>query len=38
MLLNEQVNDYDVYIKDIDVLKMLCEYYTKDFEGIKVWD
>jgi hypothetical protein len=29
MLLNEEVNDYDVYINDIDVLKRLAEYYIK---------
>lgn len=27
MFLNEDVNDYDVYIKDMDVLIRLCEYY-----------
>ena len=27
MLLNEPVNDYDVYIQDINVLKRLCKYY-----------
>lgn len=39
MLLQEPVNDYDVYIKDIDVLKKLVNFYTKDFkEVIKVLD
>lgn len=32
MLLWEDVNDYDVYINDIDVLKKLCIYYTKPFK------
>jgi hypothetical protein len=36
MLLSEPVNDYDVYIKDRDVLFSLCEYYTKDFPGITI--
>ena len=31
MFLGEDVNDYDVYIKDIDVLKELVEHYTKPF-------
>lgn len=38
MLMNEQVNDYDVYIKDMDVLKWLCKYYTSKFPEIVVWD
>lgn len=29
MLLNEPVNDYDVYIQDMDVLKELANYYCK---------
>lgn len=37
MLLGEDVNDYDVYINDIDVLKKLCKYYTKPF-GISILD
>lgn len=32
MLLGEDVNDYDVYINNIDVLKRLCKYYTQPFE------
>ena len=31
MLLNEKVNDFDIYIKSKDTLKMLCEYYCKVF-------
>lgn len=38
MYSNEQVNDYDVYIQDIDVLKSLAKYYTKDIETIKILD
>jgi hypothetical protein len=29
MFLKEDVNDYDVYLKDIDVLKKLCTHYGK---------
>lgn len=38
MLLGEPVNDYDVYIMDMDVLKELTIYYTKEHSGIKVFD
>lgn len=38
MLLNEPVNDYDVYINDIDVLKDLVVYYIKPFNGIEILD
>lgn len=38
MLLNEKVNDYDVYINDVDVLLKLVVYYTKDYGSIKVLD
>jgi len=31
MLLNEPVNDYDIYLQDISVLKKLTEYYIKTF-------
>lgn len=34
MFLNETVNDYDVYIMDIDVLKRLAEYYIVSDGGI----
>lgn len=37
MLTNEQVNDYDVYIMDMDVLKRLCEYYCKKYD-VQVFD
>src|SRR3972149_4748897 len=31
LLLREDVNDYDVYIKDMDVLMELAAYYIKQF-------
>ena len=37
MLMGADVNDYDVYIKDIDVLKKLANYYVKPFESEGVW-
>lgn len=37
MLLNEKVNDYDVYLMNHDVLIDLCKYYTKG-HSIEVWD
>lgn len=37
MLLKEPVNDYDVYIKDIDVLLRLTEYYCAPF-NIQILD
>lgn len=37
MLTNEQVNDYDVYIMDMDVLKRLCEYYCKKYD-VQIFD
>ena len=37
MLMGADVNDYDVYIKDIDVLKKLADYYVKPFESESVW-
>lgn len=38
MFLGEPVNDYDVYIKDMNVLKKLVVYYTKDLTGVEVLD
>ena len=38
MLLNEKVNDYDIYIKDVDVLLELVKYYTKDYDKIIILD
>lgn len=31
MLLNKPVNDYDIYLMDMDVCKRVAEYYTKPF-------
>lgn len=36
MLLHEDVNDYDIYIKDYGVLIRLTEYYIKGFAGITI--
>lgn len=33
MFLKEPVNDYDIYIKDMNVLKRLAEYYTDPFRN-----
>lgn len=38
LFLNEEVNDYDIYINDIDVLKRLCEFYTKQYSIISILD
>lgn len=38
MLLDQEVNDYDIYIQDIEVLKRLSLYYTKGFSGIWIAD
>ena len=39
MLLNEKVNDYDVYLMDMDVVKEVAKYYSKIFiDEIKVMD
>lgn len=32
MLLNEPVNDYDVYLSDPQLLHRLCKYYTKNYD------
>ena len=37
MFLNEPVNDYDIYLKDMDVVKRVAEYYTKNM-SIEVLD
>jgi hypothetical protein len=36
MLLNQDVNDYDIYIKDVNVLRDITAYYTKGHKAIKV--
>lgn len=33
MLLNEDVNDFDIYFKDSNIAKRVAEYYTKDEMG-----
>lgn len=38
MLLNEPVNDYDVYLMDMDVCKRLAEYYTKTHSDVFIFD
>lgn len=38
LLLNEPVNDYDIYIMDRGVLLRLTEYYVTPVEGADVWD
>jgi hypothetical protein len=38
MFLNEPVNDYDVYLMDMDVCKRLAEYYTKTFSYVLIFD
>jgi hypothetical protein len=38
MLLNESVNDFDVYIQDMNTCRDLALYYTKDFKSITVFD
>lgn len=40
MLMNEQVNDYDIYLMDLDVCKSLAEYYIKGFKDkdIEIFD
>lgn len=38
MFLNEKINDFDIYIKDMDVLKKLTEYYSRGFQDIEILD
>lgn len=38
LFLNEKVNDFDVYIQDVEVLKELAAYYIKGVEGIQLFD
>ena len=38
MFLQEDVNDYDIYIKNMDILVALAKYYTKDYPSIVVLD
>lgn len=38
LMLGENVNDYDVYLQDIDVLKRLTQYYVDPINGVQIWD
>ncbi len=38
MFLNEPVNDYDIYLMDMDVCKRIAEYYSKKFSEIDILD
>lgn len=38
MFLNEEVNDYDVYLMDMDVCRRLAKYYTSKNTEIKIFD
>lgn len=38
MFLNEQVNDYDVYLMNIDVCKRVARYYTENISGVHILD
>lgn len=38
LILQETVNDYDVYLQDRAVLLRLTEYYAKGINGVEVWD
>lgn len=38
LILNEPVNDYDVYIQDREVLLRLTKYYVTGVSGADVWD
>ena len=38
LFLNEDVNDYDLYISNIDTLKHLCRYYISEFTNIEILD
>lgn len=38
LLLNEDINDYDIYIQKRDVLLKLVEYYTQSYRDIQIFD
>lgn len=38
MLLNEDINDYDIYIQDMGVLKNLTNYYVNKITGVEILD
>lgn len=38
MLLNEPVNDYDIYLMDINVVKSIAQYYIAQYPSISILD
>lgn len=38
LILNENVNDYDIYLQDRKVLIRLVDYYTKGIKDVEIWD
>ncbi|MEG1289545.1 MAG: hypothetical protein RRY36_05260 [Bacteroidaceae bacterium] len=38
MFMNEPVNDYDVYLSDIDIVKRVAKYYTRGVNSIEILD
>lgn len=38
MFIGAQVNDYDIYLMNMDVTKRLAQYYTKSNKGIAIFD
>ncbi len=38
LLQQQEVNDYDIYLKDMDVLLELTKYYTKDIPNVEILD
>lgn len=38
MLLNEKVNDFDIYFRDKQTVKAIAKYYIKDIRGLEVCD
>lgn len=38
LILNEQVNDYDIYLQDRSVLMRLTQYYAEPISGVSIWD
>lgn len=38
MFLKEDINDYDVYLQDQDILASLAKYYTKDISGVRIFN
>ncbi len=38
LLQQQDVNDYDIYLKDPNVLLKLVEYYTQGMKYVEIWD